>query len=65
LESKEEEMESHPLHDNIRRSLLLMFFSVVAVCYAAAGVAAEIGGKPEKTDIVVTYAQPSGAFTPK
>ncbi len=57
-------MESQPLHDNIRTSLLLMFFSVVAVCYAAAGVAAEIGGKPEKTDIVVTYAQPSGAFTP-
>jgi ABC-type nitrate/sulfonate/bicarbonate transport system substrate-binding protein len=26
--------------------------------------AAELGGKPEKTDIVVTYAQPSGAFTP-
>jgi NitT/TauT family transport system substrate-binding protein len=26
--------------------------------------AAETGGKPEKTDVVVTYAQPSGAFTP-
>ena len=26
--------------------------------------AAEPGGKPEKTDVVVTYAQPSGAFTP-
>ena len=26
--------------------------------------AAEAGGKPEKTDVVVTYAQPSGAFTP-
>jgi len=26
--------------------------------------AAEVGGKPEKADIVVTYAQPSGAFTP-
>jgi NitT/TauT family transport system substrate-binding protein len=26
--------------------------------------AAEIGGKPEKADVVVTYAQPSGAFTP-
>ena len=25
---------------------------------------AEVGGKPEKTDVVVTYAQPSGAFTP-
>lgn len=26
--------------------------------------AAEVGGKPEKADVVVTYAQPSGAFTP-
>jgi NitT/TauT family transport system substrate-binding protein len=26
--------------------------------------AAESGGKPEKSDVVVTYAQPSGAFTP-
>src|SRR5712691_12743767 len=26
--------------------------------------AADVGGKPEKTDVVVTYAQPSGAFTP-
>ena len=26
--------------------------------------AAEPGGKPEKSDVVVTYAQPSGAFTP-
>jgi NitT/TauT family transport system substrate-binding protein len=25
---------------------------------------AEVGGKPEKTDVIVTYAQPSGAFTP-
>jgi NitT/TauT family transport system substrate-binding protein len=27
-------------------------------------LAAEVGGKPEKADIIVTYAQPSGAFTP-
>ncbi len=26
--------------------------------------AADAGGKPEKSDVVVTYAQPSGAFTP-
>jgi NitT/TauT family transport system substrate-binding protein len=26
--------------------------------------AADVGGKPEKPDVVVTYAQPSGAFTP-
>ena len=28
------------------------------------GFAGEASGKPEKTDVVVTYAQPSGAFTP-
>ena len=27
-------------------------------------LSAEVGGKPEKADVVVTYAQPSGAFTP-
>ena len=27
-------------------------------------IAAEVGDKPEKIDVVVTYAQPSGAFTP-
>src|SRR5206468_10464394 len=27
-------------------------------------LAAGVGGKPEKTDVVVTYAQASGAFTP-
>ncbi len=26
--------------------------------------ASEVGGKPEKSEIIVTYAQPSGAFTP-
>ena len=29
-----------------------------------APLAAEVGGKPEKVDVIVTYAQPSGAFTP-
>jgi NitT/TauT family transport system substrate-binding protein len=31
---------------------------------AGRAFAAEVGGKPEKVDVVVTYAQPSGAFTP-
>ncbi len=31
---------------------------------SAQGFAAEVGGKPEKPDVIVTYAQPSGAFTP-
>ena len=44
-------------------------FNVVATVLAsvlasAHAFAAEVGGKPEKTDVIVTYAQPSGAFTP-
>lgn len=41
--------------------------AVVALgwCLAVSlALAAEPGGKPEKSDVVVTYAQPSGAFTP-
>ncbi len=37
---------------------------VLAALTAGRLVAAEVGGKPEKVDVVVTYAQPSGAFTP-
>jgi NitT/TauT family transport system substrate-binding protein len=45
-----------------RYGLLLAFcLSIVAAKYS---LAAEVGGKPEKPDVVVTYAQPSGAFTP-
>src|SRR5574341_1459938 len=31
---------------------------------ALSSFAADAGGKPEKTDVIVTYAQPSGAFAP-
>lgn len=41
--------------------LFMSFFSLTAL---GASHAAEVGGKPEKADVVVTYAQPSGAFTP-
>ena len=37
---------------------------IVLALTAGHAVAAEVGGKPEKVDVVVTYAQPSGAFTP-
>src|SRR5713226_8839315 len=30
------------------------------LCFAAT----DFGGRPEKSDVIVTYAQPSGAFTP-
>lgn len=36
----------------------------LSILTAVPSFGAEVGGKPEKSDIVVTYAQPSGAFTP-
>ena len=44
-----------------RRLVLVM---CMAVAFVPVARAAEPGGKPEKPDVVVTYAQPSGAFTP-
>lgn len=44
------------------RQLVLIICMTVAFVQLA--TAAEVGGKPEKPDVVVTYAQPSGAFTP-
>lgn len=41
-----------------------VFFGIAWIFTMAPAFAAEIGGKPEKSDIVVSYAQPSGAFTP-
>jgi NitT/TauT family transport system substrate-binding protein len=41
-----------------------LFTGLVLVLALGDSVAAEVGGKPEKADVIVTYAQPSGAFTP-
>jgi NitT/TauT family transport system substrate-binding protein len=41
-----------------------VFFGIAWIFTMAPAFAAEIAGKPEKSDIVVSYAQPSGAFTP-
>ena len=32
--------------------------------FAQVAFGADAGGKPEKPDVIVSYAQPSGAFTP-
>jgi NitT/TauT family transport system substrate-binding protein len=40
------------------------FVAAVLLFFAEISGAAEVGGRPEKVDVVVTYAQPSGAFTP-
>jgi NitT/TauT family transport system substrate-binding protein len=45
-----------------RQSLVLL--ALVLTLAARQSFAADVGGKPEKSDVVVTYAQPSGAFTP-
>ncbi len=37
----------------------LMFVVLSSSCFAV-----EVGGKPEKADVTVTYVQPSGVFTP-
>jgi NitT/TauT family transport system substrate-binding protein len=42
----------------------MVFLGIVWMATMAPALAAEIGSRPEKPDIVVSYAQPSGAFTP-
>lgn len=48
--------------------MLILKTAILAGCLmirlVTSSFAAEVGGKPEKSDVVVTYAQPSGAFTP-
>ena len=39
-------------------------FVIILSLASGRSFAAELGGKPEKSNVVVTYAQPSGAFTP-
>jgi ABC-type nitrate/sulfonate/bicarbonate transport system substrate-binding protein len=48
----------------MKRERAVLLIVLLFVCDTNVVDAAEIGGKPEKPDIVVTYAQPSGAFTP-
>ena len=55
-------MENQPSGNGIRSALLPILFLIA--CSGTQAVAAEVGGKPEKTEIIVTYVQPSGAFTP-
>lgn len=47
---------------NLARLWILV--TVLIACATNSSFAADPGGKPEKIDVVVTYAQPSGAFTP-
>src|SRR5215207_10965893 len=52
----------HGIAKKTRRWAVLLV--VVLSVIGGRSFGAEVGGKPEKTDVVVTYAQPSGAFTP-
>src|SRR5258707_11568851 len=48
-----------------RSKLTSVVMRVIAIIWLVTpAFAAELGGKPEKPDVIVTYAQPSGAFTP-
>jgi ABC-type nitrate/sulfonate/bicarbonate transport system substrate-binding protein len=50
---------------NLRTVLEITAAMAISIAFAShSAFAAEVGGKPEKSDVVVTYAQPSGAFTP-
>jgi hypothetical protein len=48
----------------IVRMTLTIILAVELLATSCPTFAAEVGGKPEKSEVVVTYAQPSGAFTP-
>ena len=52
----------HGMGKGIRRWSVLFVMILSLASRQSFGV--EVGGKPEKTNVVVTYAQPSGAFTP-
>lgn len=45
-------------------AVILITAAFVSILAAVRSFGAEVGGRPEKSDIVVTYAQPSGAFAP-
>jgi ABC-type nitrate/sulfonate/bicarbonate transport system substrate-binding protein len=47
-----------------RQQKFSVFVALVIGLLGQPVFAADVGGKPEKPDVVVTYAQPSGAFTP-
>src|SRR5499426_4928276 len=48
----------------LRHCGILLLTAISLALDARASFAAEIGDKPEKADVVVTYAQASGAFAP-
>jgi len=49
-------------NDKLTKAVVLVM--ILAAWTFTPAFAADVGGKPEKADVVVTYAQPSGAFTP-
>lgn len=51
-------------HNRLRPFTGILLIALISAPALTQTIAAEIGGKPEKTDVIVTYAQPSGAFTP-
>lgn len=55
----------NPVFRNGRRRRLPILTGLIFLFGASLSFAAgEVGGKPEKADVIVTYVQPSGVFTP-
>lgn len=55
----------NPMARNRWGNSLIAVLGLIPLIVASLSLAAsEVGGKPEKGEIIVTYAQPSGAFTP-
>lgn len=55
----------NPVARNRRRRRLPILPALIVVLLSSLSFAAsEVGGKPEKADVIVTYVQPSGVFTP-
>ena len=50
--------------DRISRNVQALAILALTLASLTTSFAAEVGGKPEKSDVTVTYAQQSGAFTP-
>ncbi|MBI4529827.1 MAG: ABC transporter substrate-binding protein [Deltaproteobacteria bacterium] len=54
---------SASLQKNLGATVFLVVGLLCLVGHSKSYAASEVGGKPEKSDIIVTYAQPSAAFT--
>ncbi|MBI2997979.1 MAG: ABC transporter substrate-binding protein, partial [Deltaproteobacteria bacterium] len=50
--------------NRLRRGLPIIVGSALVLMSSLGFAASDVGGRPERTEIVVVYTQPSGGFTP-